>query len=407
LFKTARNAALALTTVSALIVGLAGTANAALPPANGTKEVLALAGSDTIVNVMGQISTDFNANTTFNPGPGKDVAVNMPPVLGTGGEFTVGGDGNCGPVTYATDPSLVPPDTHLPNGSSEGIAALHSDTTGCLDIARSSSDSATAGIDRFAFAKDAVSWAGFRSLKCPGSSIPCSPGTLTQQNLKDIYLCTKPDPKHPGQFKPVAGKWSNINPSLPAVKIQRFLPQTGSGTLKFFETTILGLSSAQIGVVDDSQCSKHPVRAEENSGVAVTTVLTTTALQAAAIFPYSFGQWTAQSDGAQPDLRHGATLGKLNNVTASVATIQNASFLGRRWVFNEIKPGSPSHDAAERFVGADDSDPTANGLVCSGAEASVITHFGFVPLPAAPLDPGSANTDSTCRLNVSNPPPAG
>jgi hypothetical protein len=173
--------------------------------------------------------------------------------------------------------------------------------------------------------------------------------------------------------------------------------------LDWFERAILGLPSAGLGVTDDSQCSTPPARVQEDSGNSVASALPTAALQAAAIFPYAFSRWTSQSDGAVVDIRQGAELGKINGAVPSVATIQNGTFLWPRWVFNTIKPGAPSHDAAERFVGADDN-PGSNGFVCSGAEASVITHFGFVPLPAAPLFAGSSNVNSTCRLNVHNPP---
>jgi ABC-type phosphate transport system substrate-binding protein len=228
LLKTARRAALALTTAGALVVGLSGQVAHALPPSNGAHEVLALGGSETTQDVMEQISTDFKGNATFNPAnPAKDAAVNMPSLLPPAAEFTVNGDGNCGTVTYSSDRPVPPGDQHLPRDSFEGLNTLQNDTMGCIDIARSSSDENPGGLDMFAFAKDTVSWAGFRSLNCPGSSIPCSPGNLTQQNLKDIFLCTTPDPNNPGMFKPVDRKWSQVNPSLPAVKIQRVLPQQG------------------------------------------------------------------------------------------------------------------------------------------------------------------------------------
>jgi phosphate transport system substrate-binding protein len=284
------------------------------------------------------------------------------------------------------------------------LAALHNDTEGCIDIARSSSDSNPGGLDMFAFAEDAVSWAGFRSLKCPHTKVPCTPGNLSQKNLKDIYLCTRPDPTHPGQKKPVDTKWSQVMAGLPATNIVRVLPQAGSGTLTFFEQTILGLAPTDAGVKDDTSCGTPAVRVQVNSGQAASAALgNNKAKMAAAIVPYSLAQWQSQASGVVPDSRAGVALGKINHVSPTVATIQNGSFLGRRWVFNAINPGSPSFNAAERFVGASDA-ANDNGFICSGAGATVIQQFGFVPLPVAPLFPGSSNVTSRCRLNAHNPP---
>jgi ABC-type phosphate transport system substrate-binding protein len=349
----------------------------AVPPHNNQKEVLNSVGADVTHNVVTKISADYNANTTKNPDPDK--AVSTPALLDAGETFTVPGDSNCGPITYN---SANPP----PNGASFGISALIADTNGCIDFARSSRDKKTtdpSNLDFYAFAKDAVTWARFDKA-CAGTDtgpLGCAPQTLTQDQLKGIYLCDQPGgvPKYTN--------WAQVGGD--SGKIIRFFTQLSSGTGSFFETKILGLSSSQQGVLDDSGCAVRPIRIEQSHGNLVPA-----SYKSRAILPYSFGNWVAQKNGVVENVRGGAVLSQINGIAPSVASIGNGTFLGIRYVYNVTKSTSPSLNAVLDLVGV---DGTGNGYICAGTENAILKQYGFVTIPFGPAGPGLPN--SYCRKN--------
>jgi phosphate transport system substrate-binding protein len=341
-------------------------------------------GSDTTFDVMKRLTTLYNESGDT----GGDKAFNTPPFLNGDTTFKVDGDGNCGAITYNS--SGNPP----PNGSSAGVSALTADTQGCVDAARSSRDrrsSDPANLEFYAFAKDGLSWAKYPST-CPGGDAGpagCAPANLTQAQLKGIYICDQPG------GLPKFTNWAQVGGDNEPIR--RYLPQTGSGTLSFFETRILGLSSAQQGVVDDTNCATRPTRVQENTGTEVPT-----ADRYNAIVPYSFAQWRAQANGAQTDVRAGAILGSINGVAPSQTSVTNNTFLGVRYVYNVLKTSSPSYDRARNFVGVAATSEGGNGFICSnnGDVQSALTTYGFVTLSLAPAGPGLPS--SRCRKN---PPP--
>jgi phosphate transport system substrate-binding protein len=365
------------------LVGFTVISAAGLAACGGGPNTLALVGSDTTSGVMGAVANSFNA------GPSADTASNVPPTLGATQSFTVPSDKRCGQVVYHGTNN--PP----PNGSTAGINALNADTTGCVDIARSSRDrrdTDPAALEFYAFAKDAVSWARFPNA-CPGGDAApagCAPITLTQAQIQGIYLCTLPGGAAAGNV-PSITNWNQVGGDNEP--IARYLPQLGSGTLSFFETKILGLTSAQQGVLDDTGCEagNRPGRVQENSGSAIPA-----ADRDNAIVPYSFANWTAQSNGVEADIRSGAQLGRINNVVPNATTINDGTFIGRRYVNNVVKNGSPSYAAAIDFVGVDSG---GNGFLCANTASvnNLITQYGFVLNSLAPAGPGLPN--SRCRKN--------
>ncbi|HEX2701344.1 MAG TPA: substrate-binding domain-containing protein [Acidimicrobiales bacterium] len=358
-----KHAALGLA-AAGLMVGLTTAPAHAVPAPNGASNVLAAVGSDTTFDVMGKILKKFNVNTTFNPAP-IDTAKNVPPVLAAGGSYAVPGDANCAAFSY-TNPGNLPP-----NGSSSGITALINDTTGCVDMARSSrgrSGSDPANIEFYAYAKDAVSWDAFRNTACPGTDtgpVGCAPKNLTQQNLKDIYGC-------------VVNNWSAVGGD-PGV-IVRYTAQAGSGTRSFFDSKVLGGNTS-----NNPACPSTEIQENDSTLVAAGD-------RATALLPYSFAQFTAQKNLVVPDLRAGTKLGNINGVQPNTTTIGNATFLGVRWVYNVAKTTSPSYGDVLRAVGVDATGP---GFLCSGSQATNITLYGFVPIASGPSGPGLPN--STCR----------
>jgi ABC-type phosphate transport system substrate-binding protein len=358
----------------AALAGVTILGSLGLTACGGGAHTLALVGSDTTFDVMNAVSNEFNDSST-------NTAANVPPVLGSGGSFTVPADKRCGEQTYN---SGNPP----PNGSSAGVSALAADSNGCVDIARSSRDKRDtdpSNLEFYAFARDAVTWARF-SGACPGGDAApqgCAPTNLTQDQLKGIYLCTEPG------GVPAITNWAQVGGDNEPIK--RYLAQPGSGTYAFFAGTILGLSTSQQNVLDDSACAtgSKPIRVQENDGTKVGD-------KARGIVNYSFGQWTAQKNGVVPNIRGGAQLAQINGVAPNPTNIANASFLGVRYVNNVVKTGSPSYGPAIDFVGVDSG---GNGFLCTNdaTKNSIVTTYGFVLNPFAPAGPGLPN--SRCRKN--------
>jgi len=340
-------------------------------------------GSDTIFDVMKVLTQQYNDSGNT----GGDKAF-VPGNKLTGDQsYTVSGDSHCGKITY--NASNQPPD-----GSSAGINALVADTDGCVDWARSSrgrSSSDPSNLEFYAFAKDAVSWARFGG-SCPGGDAGpagCGPTNLTTAQLKGIFICDQPG------GLPKFTNWAQVGGDNEP--ITRYLPQIGSGTLSFFETRILGLASAQQGVVDDTSCAHRPTRAQENSGNLVAD-----SDKVRTILPYSFAQITSQGNGTVPDIRGGAVIGNINGVAPSKTTVGNNSFLGVRYVYNVAKTTSPSYDRVINYIGVAPTSDGGNGFLCAnnGDVQSTISKYGFVPLSLAPAGPGLPS--SRCRKN---PPP--
>jgi phosphate transport system substrate-binding protein len=361
----------------ALLSGAVLVAALGIPAsAEATPRPIPFAGSDTIFGITGQLASIFNGNGTLNAGTH---VYNIPPLLTGTQTYTVPASDSCPTTTYNSTTNKPP------NGSSAGISALVADTKGCFEGARSSRSAKPtdpSSLNFYAFAIDGVSWA---HLSTGGHA----PSNLSQAQLQGIYLCTQGTAPN---ATPKYTNWNQVGGST--APIIRFLPQTGSGTLSFFETKILGLSSAQQGVLDDSNCHTKPIRIEENTGTAVPSVD-----RPYAILPYSFADWTAQKNGVVPDVRGGFILGAINTHFASVSTLGlgcNPCFLGRRYVYEVLKTTNVGFADALRFAGVTTS---GNGYICSNDSTKIawISKYGFVNLPFAPAGTGLPN--SRCRKN--------
>lgn len=426
-------------------------------------DVITAAGSDTTENVMGSILSQLNsdANPLYNV-----------PVYGTT-NFTVPGDGNCPEITFTRTigstpiPSPTAPGIAAPNGSGAGRNALRdyvantkkysggSEVTvanngqsaydaatgvkGCVDIARSSSFSsgspaATTG-QYYAFALDAVSWASPSTL---------APSTLTIDQLQKIYNCTYTD-------------WNQVGGSTGP--IQRYLPQSSSGTRQYFLSDLLGNSTANTTATEACPAIKvidkdgNPF--EENRGDRITA-----ADLEKAILPYSVGQWVYQTNNSMNpyiDQRvsssgvvtmikgiNRSARGKsgneadnnvINNSTAHVwntidlryqlkdagwATVDpeadadgypvvignttkdsgsswdNVAYPGIRLVYNVLDTRSPSYLVARGLVGFNNIDGGTKSTLCSGGFKTTISSFGFSPLTST-QNLTSNVPSSTCR----------
>lgn len=377
--STIKSRALVIGALALALAGVAATPAHAVPAADGVDQVLAIAGSDTTEDVMGDLAAAWNSPATINTDP--DVASNIPVQAAAGSPgFTVPADPTCGSRTYVNRAEASPPTTFpAPNGSTDGKNALagvtpfptDNTTTQCIDIARSSSGpsgSDPAGFQYYAFALDAISWAGWAGP---------SPDTLTADQIRGIYNCTFDD-------------WSEVGGT--AGPIQRYMPQNGSGTLSFFiGATYLGFDPrnfSSAGCPAVIQIQEHDL-----------TTIDTAAEQARAISPFSVAQWVVQGNGRETDKRSGAFIGQVSGVSPVSGTAPNlapnTTFVtegnfGVRRVYNIINTAQASSGQALRLVGFDATGP---GFLCNPADTAVataITQNGFVRF-------SPSGTNGTCR----------
>jgi phosphate transport system substrate-binding protein len=236
---------------------------------------------------------------------------------------------------------------------------------------RGSSD--PSNIDFWAFGLDAVTWAHY--------SGGAAPANLTAAQINGIYTCKYTN------WNQVGGK---------AGTIQRFFPQVGSGTGKFFATLFLGGNYP-------SNTGGCPVTyVQENDGTQVTG-----AAKADAILPYSFAVYTAQGNtkSGEKNLHNGALLGAVNGISPSLSTVSESqatknisgdactsvpvhnAFCGSRYVYHVTDQAvGTKHTAYQAAiigeVGVPTSGATTSGF-CGNKYASTIQAFGFKPLGKA------------------------
>ena len=183
-----------------------------------------------------------------------------------------------------------------PNGSSAGITALENTVSDaghpCVDFARSSRAPATTDPTTIAFArlaKDAITWSSPKGTTATPSP---APKTLTVVQLANIYNCTS-------GFT----TWNEVGGTTTAT-IVPVLPQSGSGTRSTFLLAMgqaLGLGtgvSLTPGPCVVNGTDSSGVAIEENTGVTTGNIAefgTTTHPKVDALFPYSIGDYVAQT----------------------------------------------------------------------------------------------------------------
>ncbi len=394
--------------------------------------VISAGGSDTTEKVMTAILTGTTtvSGTTVN-------LYNIPSQPGITGPatYTVPGDATGCVQDVGWKASLgageAPPAFQVaPNGSSAGRNYLATEQTaaagqqGCIDVARSSGTprTSTTGdkltFEYYAFAMDAVSW---------GSPSLSAPSTMTKQQLKDIYACNITD-------------WGQL-PGGGSGPIQRYLPQSGSGTRAFFISDMLDNISIPASAAN---CPAIPTTTdtggviEENSGNAIRAND-----YQSAILPYSAGQWVFQANNkVNPtiDLRNGTKLGGITDTVFPTAATLNGNpvawspsdsafqlntgpsasnvvnegnvkavsasiaYPGIRYVYNVVDTASPSYTQAVGVVGFNNVGGGTKSSLCSNGKLSPILSFGFGPLSTSgnPTQQGSGGgatnvAGSTCR----------
>lgn len=370
-----------LATVGALAAAVALTVLAspsaqAVPAPNGYLDSLVMAGSDTTQDVDSALAALFNTEASDG-----DRVTNVPALFA--GTVGASGDRACAPRTYVNGTPAAG-QTLAPNGSGAGKTALLNSAAagdGCVDIARSSSGRVTTGstpdpstLQYFAYARDAVGYATFGAIT----------GNISVDQLRQIYSCSITN------FNQVGG---------PDVTIQRYLPQTGSGTRTFFINTVLG--GADPSTVSNASCPA--VKSfQENDATSIQAVDVSSR---AAILPFSAAQYVAQANQVRlpngssvVDRRNNVQIGSLGGQTPITTTggrvapdtaVYNSTYVGARNVYHVVDTRTVSYTEAVRYVGFDSTGPSQ---LCSGTYAGTLSNFGFAPL-------GADRTGSTCRLS--------
>jgi ABC-type phosphate transport system substrate-binding protein len=290
-----------------------------------------------------------------------------------------------------------------PNGSSAGITALTTyasvksggKTYHCLDFARSSrprkstDPSGVGGVEFVIFASDAVTYASATKTNVPNN--------LKLAQLKEIFGCTVP-----AAHGFAANTWGALlgkTAKGAGQKIDPIVPQAGSGTLSFWMTTALGLTSTTeptCGTAkNDTKVSQQP---EENEGTWPGFLVKSKGKEVAnpnVIYPFSVGSFVAQAYHSRipghkrtksenlfgTDLTGIFHLNGINGVAPTVKVkggrATNPKWNGtpfHRFLYNVVRytANTAGHIPGnlEKFFGR-------KGFLCSKKEHSVLTNYGF------------------------------
>jgi hypothetical protein len=339
------------TTAALAACALAFTAMPAYADPTGFK-TLSGVGSDTIQDVLNGLGSQIPAIGSYDA---------VDPSNGAAG-------GNI--VTKSAGASYI-----RPNGSGDGVKALSDsieggthlwngvNIQGQVDFARASGFQGSTGTDvaYIPFALDAVSYAVNAGSDFPRNIVLGSAAdSASRFSLYNIYHCIKT---------------SYTDSNGDTVAIHPLTPQSGSGTAKFWATT-LGFSDGSLPTcVKRVNTDATPATVEEHNG--------TTIDDAGDIVPFSIAQYIAQGNHASitqafgvnvTERRGNVTLGSINGQPAiresGTSTVMNPSFPVTRQVFNVVSTAriTGSDPIVATFVGA-------GSAVCS--QGALIQKFGF------------------------------
>ncbi|HEY4023102.1 MAG TPA: hypothetical protein VGM75_30745 [Pseudonocardiaceae bacterium] len=331
--------AVATATAAAATAIFAGVALAD-PPTSHTVALTDIVGvgSDTIQFAMNDATTGTGGWDSQAPANYVDSFDAVDPTTGVAG----------GSIT--TKPGC---DLTRPNGSSLGITALTADqkstvdgTTDCVDYARSSrargaNDPATVGF--LPFAQDTVKYATSNpTASFPNVPATNAPQTLTTANLATIYSC--------GSTGTVS-KWSDFG-ATSTDPVQALIPQPGSGTRSFFESSI-GVTDATIQLGVNAGCI---LQVEEHDPAPVRA-------SADAIAPFSVARFNSVDKDAGIQL-------------------DTTGFSADRVVYNVVRVNADKTLANQNLVPFfGDGTATNTAFICSTAAQSIIDNTdGFSPI---------------------------
>lgn len=356
--------------VAAAVISMTATmaTGAVADPASGVtprKIDIVGTGSDTTQLLLDRLSKDFNKNRTAT----QSKLYSWDAV----GSSTITEKAGCAAATR-------------PNGSSAGITELEannrpaSDTTHyCVDFARSSrprsaSDPADPNTILFLpYAIDAVTWSAD---KLTGSTHATA--SLSTKQLNAIYSC---DASLLGTGRTGPVTWREVG-GTSTDKIIPVIPQSSSGTRKFFLT--------QIGVTTLGSCVRgQDDSVEENEGTNTIFKNKTTAPDI--IFPYSVAVYLAQTQGGHGTGTQGKqVLRKVNGVSPTVKNKTtgklriNTNFDYLRFVYNVVRNAAADPSSSQvvpaYLRGLFGNGTAGSGWLCKNATAKAdIASYGFLP----------------------------
>jgi hypothetical protein len=233
-----------------------------------------------VENVGPSIVADYNAINPAYPVACWD-AVN--PASPAGGNITAKAANAADISCRLARPATVDAGIAALNVGQEDASLVNGQPVYCIDFVFSDRAPHAGTSDTFAsLARDAITW----SYPKVGGQVNPQPASLTLAQLIAIYTCKDTT-------------WNEVNPSLPAtptIPIVPVLPQLGSGTRDTF--------LAALGIAANQPCWVNGVAANgdvivEDTGLSAGNVNQfTLATSVDDIFPYSIGDWIAQTSPA-------------------------------------------------------------------------------------------------------------
>ncbi|MFI0940629.1 hypothetical protein [Streptomyces sp. NPDC021020] len=332
--KFAKRAAIAAGAAALGVVVASGTAQADPPTTTPpTYRTLVGVGSDTTQDVMNGLANGTGDDQIFDTNPGPD----------SDGLLIASYDATpAGTIQVGAGCSLPRPD-----GSGAGVKALRLDiaaNTNCLDFARSSSAPNASGQFTFIpFGVDAVTAAtatvtnlpGNYSFKVGGATLPDS--EKAQYDLNRVYNCLDTS----------GNKLADgVYPTIGGVTVHPLVPQDGSGTRKFWAST-LGFDPAHLpSCVKDVAANGDKVQEHNGSALQGPNDL----------MPFSIAQYIAQGRSLPgvTNRRNGAVLATVNGTSTTVTGGNlNSAFPINREVYNVVQDSRVTEtNIATTFVGS-------------------------------------------------------
>ena len=387
---------LTLVTAGTVIAGFAGFAALQAGPASADPhQVYTVVGSDTIQDVWNQFALDEGANLI-----GSWNAVN--------------------PVSQVADDTITPNNAAggqcsftRPNGSTQGESALRksvNQSTGaaqlaiapgpnCVDWSRSSSgpgnDQKNDGQLVFIpFGIDAVTGA---ISSAASSALATEANQLTIAQLTTLYSgCTNVTMADGSVLNP------NGNATGTQIPITLYLPQSGSGTAKFWASKMGNFSLSSLPSCVHQTILAGPnagTMVEEHDGTAVTSDPT-------GYMPFSIARWIANRNGFGTDLRHSAVLVDISPNVSPAAPVSpfdngnsatgnlNTNFPITREVYDII----PFANVTSGMTGFNSQEAQllagTTSVLCR--DIITITNYGFALLPS------SSTTFDACGATTPN-----
>jgi hypothetical protein len=359
--KAAKTAVAATFVVSSLVSGMTAASATTAAPTTGYDTKIISSGSDTTYDMMkglGKLYSGANgcatifADTAKQPKDGSCDTADL--ATGNGDDKTK--------FAWVNDGHAVPVDLY-PVGSGAGANELcgqGQNGVRQVNFSRASSNKATVCSDSYAvaFAKDAVSWWHATKDASGNPTASAKISTITKAILKDIYAGNIIQWSELNNNAGVLDKDGNQLTDLPASFIDVYDVQQGSGTREFWHATFLGgtktdlnlgsltaqkLSDAGfVGSTADYKAAHSLSTGQENQASSIFV----DGKESTAIYYMSLGRYKQAAGITGTDNYSGNStgvvgatdsMGKINGVAPTDATVLDSTFVGQRYVYNILR----------------------------------------------------------------------